>query len=160
MITNIFLVKHAYSIYGSDELNRLLSEEGINESKKVLDLLIDENITNIISSAYKRAIQTVEKVGYYFKINIIINDKFRERSIFNGYVDDFNKVISKWWEDFEFALDGGESSSIAQNKGIEELKNILNKYKGENIIIGTHGNIIILIMNYYDKKYNYIFWKI
>lgn len=95
MITNIFLVKHAYSIYGSDELNRLLSEEGINESKKVLDLLIDENITNIISSAYKRAIQTVEKVGDYFKINIIINDKFRERSIFNGYVDDFNKVISK-----------------------------------------------------------------
>ncbi|MDB1947574.1 hypothetical protein PMY35_07040 [Clostridium tertium] len=39
--------------------------------------------------------QTVEKVGDYFKINIIINDKFRERSISNGYVDDFNKVISK-----------------------------------------------------------------
>lgn len=95
MITNIFLVKHAHSIYGSDELNRPLYEEGINESKKVLDLLIDENITNIISSPYKRAIQTVEKVGDYFKINIIINDKFRERSISNGYVDDFNKVISK-----------------------------------------------------------------
>lgn len=95
MITNIFLVKHAHSIYSSDELNRPLSEEGINESKKVLDLLIDENITNIISSPYKRAIQTVEKVGDYFKINIIINDKFRERSISNGYVDDFNKVISK-----------------------------------------------------------------
>lgn len=157
MITNIFLVKHAHSIYGSDELNRPLSEEGINESKKVLDLLIDENITNIISSPYKRVIQIVEKVGDYFKINIIINDKYRERSISNGYVDDFNKVISKWWEDFEFALDGGESSRIAQNKGIEEVKNILNKYKGENIIIGIHGNIIILIMNYYDKKYNYDF---
>ena len=97
------------------------------------------------------------RVGDYFKVNIIINDKYRERSISNGYVDDLNKVISKWWEDFEFALDGGESSRIAQNKGIEEVKNILNKYKGENIIIGTHGNIIILIMNYYDKKYNYDF---
>lgn len=73
MITNIFLVKHAHSIYGCDELNRPLSEEGINESKKVLDLLIDENITNIISSPYKRAIQTVEKIGDYFKVNIIIN---------------------------------------------------------------------------------------
>ena len=32
-------------------------------------------------------------------------------------------------------------------------------YKGKNIVIGTHGNIMALIMNYYDKKYDYLFWK-
>ncbi|MDU7149655.1 MAG: histidine phosphatase family protein [Clostridium sp.] len=67
MITNIFLVRHADSTYNPDELNRPLSEEGINESKKISDLLKDENITKVISSQYKRDIQTVEKVGDYFK---------------------------------------------------------------------------------------------
>jgi hypothetical protein len=38
------------------------------------------------------------------------------------------------------------------------LKSVLNQYRGENIVVGTHGNIMVLIMNYYDKKYNYNFW--
>ncbi|WP_291653829.1 histidine phosphatase family protein [Clostridium sp.] len=157
MITNIYLVRHAHSKYNLDELNRPLSEEGINESKKVVDLLIDKNITKIISSPYKRARQTVEKLERHFKLNIIINDKFRERNISNGYIDDFDKVISKYWRDFNFALYGGESSNSAQSRGVGELKNLLKKYKGENIVIGTHGNIMVLIMNYYNKKYNYYF---
>ncbi len=34
MITNIFLVKHAHSIYGSDELNRpYLKKELMNQRK-------------------------------------------------------------------------------------------------------------------------------
>ena len=44
-------------------------------------------------------------------------------------------------------------------RGIKAINDVLNKYKGKNIAIGTHGNIMVLIMNYYDKKYDYLFWK-
>gem|GEM_PF-7099402 len=31
--------------------------------------------------------------------------------------------------------------------------NILEKYKGENVVIGTHGNIMVLIMNFFDSQF-------
>lgn len=36
---------------------------------------------------------------------------------------------------------------------------IIDKYKGKRIAIGTHGNIMAIMMNYFDKKYDYSFWK-
>ncbi len=37
--------------------------------------------------------------------------------------------------------------------------NILEKYKGENVVIGTHGNIMVLIMNFFDSQFDFPFWK-
>jgi 2,3-bisphosphoglycerate-dependent phosphoglycerate mutase len=36
---------------------------------------------------------------------------------------------------------------------------VLLEYKGEDIVIGTHGTILAAILNYYDKKYDYAFSK-
>ena len=36
---------------------------------------------------------------------------------------------------------------------------VLQTYKGQNIVIGTHGNIMVLIMNHFDAQYDYSFWK-
>lgn len=35
----------------------------------------------------------------------------------------------------------------------------IKKYKDKNIVIGTHGNIMVLLMNYFDSKYDFRFWK-
>jgi 2,3-bisphosphoglycerate-dependent phosphoglycerate mutase len=47
---------------------------------------------------------------------------------------------------------------ITQDRGVKALYQVLRKYKGENIIIGTHGTILGVILNYFDEKYNYDFW--
>lgn len=36
---------------------------------------------------------------------------------------------------------------------------ILEKHKGKNVVISTHGNIMVLIMNYFDKQYDFRFWQ-
>ena len=35
----------------------------------------------------------------------------------------------------------------------------IKKYEGKNIVIGTHGNIMVLLMNYFNWKYDLEFWK-
>lgn len=78
----------------------------------------------------------------------------------DGSVDNFDEVILKYWQNFDFSLPGGETGYyLAQDRGVKSIENILDKYKGEDIVIGAHGNIMVLIMNYYDKKYNYNFWS-
>ena len=159
MITNIYFVRHADSVYTLDELNRPLSNKGFTDVEKVTELLLCENITKIISSPYKRAIQTVEGTANGFALDILIEEDFRERKIAEGAVENPQEVISKYWEDFDFSILEGESGYLAQDRGVAALKKVLSKYCGENIVIGTHGNIMVLMMNYYDKKFNYDFWR-
>jgi Phosphohistidine phosphatase SixA len=40
MNTNIFLIRHGHSIYSPDELNRPLSERGIDESRQDIRLMV------------------------------------------------------------------------------------------------------------------------
>jgi 2,3-bisphosphoglycerate-dependent phosphoglycerate mutase len=159
LITNIYFVRHAHSTYTADELNRPLSERGLGDADRVTELLSNENITNVISSPYKRAIQTVDGIAQFYNLDIIIDDGFRERKLACNAVDNFDEAILQVWENLNFALPGGESGYYARERGVTSLKNVIYKYRGGNIVIGTHGNIMVLIMNYYNKKYNYDFWS-
>lgn len=159
MITNIYFVRHANSSYTPEELNRPLSEKGIKDAQKVTELLSQENITRVVSSPYKRAIQTVEGTANHFGLAVSIDEGFRERKLADSSIINFDEIILKYWEDFDFSLPEGETGYAAQDRGVHSLKNVLSTYCGENIVVGTHGNIMVLIMNYYDKKYNYSFWE-
>lgn len=159
MNTNIYLIRHAHSQYSIDELNRTLSPRGYGDAKKVTEVLAKENIDFVYSSPYKRAIETVEGVANYFNNKIIIDARFKERVLSLGEVKDFDSTILRVWQDFEYHLDGGESGYVAQKRGVQAIEDILLKHQGKNIAIGTHGNIMVLIMNYYNKKYGYSFWK-
>ncbi|MBP0725981.1 histidine phosphatase family protein [Bacillus sp. RG28] len=159
MITNLYFVRHAHSTYTPDELGRPLSERGFSDAKIVAELLSKEKIDYVVSSPYKRTIQTVEEVAKSLKQEIIIEEKFKERVLSKEPVEDFNHVISEVWKDFNLSWDGGESNITAQKRGIEAMNNILKNYCGKNVVIGTHGNIMVLIMNFFDQKYDYDFWN-
>lgn len=159
MITNLYFVRHAHSIYSADELNRPLSERGMVDAMHITDVLKRENIDVVVSSPYKRAFQTVEGVAKHLEKEVEIMDAFKERILSEQPVADFNEAMHQVWSDFDFSLPNGESNHIAQARGIRATKEIFEKYKGQNIAIGTHGNIMVLIMNYFDPTYDYSFWK-
>lgn len=158
-MTNIIFVRHAHSIYTPDELGRPLSEKGTTDAKRVTEILKKEKIDVVISSPYKRAIQTVEGIANTIEKEIEMVNDFRERTLSSVPVDDFQAAITKVWEDPQFALDGGESNAVAQERGVNITFQIIEKYKGKNVVIGTHGNIMVLIMNYFNEKYDFTFWK-
>lgn len=159
MYTNIFLIRHAHSDYTPDELTRPLSEAGSRDSEMIPEIIKYHNITHVISSPYKRAIQTVEGIAKSINQEIEIIDGFKERILSEVPVDDFQSAIKKVWEDPYFAWDGGESNVDAQERGIQAMNEVLERYVGENIVIGTHGNILTLILNYYDNQFDFDFWK-
>lgn len=159
MITNLYFVRHAHSTYSPDELNRPLSERGIEDAKKVTEMLKNESINVLISSPYKRAIQTIEGLTGIYGIDIVIEEDFKERLLSEKPLNDFDSAIAKVWEDYSFSWEGGESNVVAQNRGVRALEKVLERYEGKNIAIGTHGNIMVLIMNYLDKRFDFTFWK-
>ncbi|MEH7386424.1 histidine phosphatase family protein [Bacillus sp. JJ1521] len=159
MRTNLYFVRHAHSIYTPEELTRSLSEKGKEDAQRVTSILVNEKIDVVISSPYKRAIQTIEGVAHTMRQNVIIIDDFKERKLSEGPVADFDPAIRKVWEDESFSWEGGESNLIAQKRGIEATIRVLESYEGKNIVVGTHGNLMVLIMNHFDKKYDFSFWE-
>ena len=158
MKTNLYFVRHAPSSYTLDEIGRPLSERGFSDAKMVTELLSKVKIDCVVSSPYKRAIQTVEGIAKSLNQKIVIEENLKERLLSKKPVEDFNLVISEVWNDFNLSWDGGESNITAQTRGIDTTKKILKDYSGKNVVIGTHGNIMVLIMNYFDQKYDYNFW--
>jgi 2,3-bisphosphoglycerate-dependent phosphoglycerate mutase len=155
----LYFVRHAHSAYTPDELKRPLSQKGKVDSVKITQILKKENIDYVISSPYQRAVQTVEGVAQFIGKDVIIEKNFKERNLSEGPVEDFQIAITRVWEEPTFSWDGGESNIGAQKRGAKATLNVLERYEGKNIAIGTHGNTMVLIMNYFDKKYDFGFWK-
>lgn len=159
MMTNLYFVRHAHSIYTPDEMGRPLSGQGFADAETITQILKNENINRVISSPYKRAIQTVQGVAEFFCEDIEIMHDFKERKLSDKPLEDFKSAVAKVWADDRFSWEGGESNILAQARGVKATMNVLEKFAGENIVIGTHGNLMVLIMNHFDKKFGYRFWQ-
>jgi 2,3-bisphosphoglycerate-dependent phosphoglycerate mutase len=155
----VYFVRHSHSIYTPDELKRPLSEKGKTDAEKITRILKKENIDYFISSPYKRAVQTVESAAHFWGKEVIIENGFKERNLSEAPVENFDIAITKVWAEPTFSWEGGESNIVAQKRGVDAILKVLEMYEGNNIVIGTHGNLMVLIMNYFDKKYGYNFWR-
>ncbi len=94
MRTNIYLVRHAHSTYTSDELGRPLSTKGLADAERISNILKKEKIDRIISSPYKRAIQTVKGIANFIGKEIILEDGFKERTLSTKPLpEDFHTAI-------------------------------------------------------------------
>ena len=161
--TTIYMIRHAKSpfVFGQ-ELTRELSTQGLIDAKKVADIMDNKKIDLIVSSPYKRAIQTIEEIATNKDIEIIVYEELRERQLKGAFKlteDEIYQAIKTSFEDIDFHLTDGESIRDVQNRAMPVIKNLLNNYEGKTIIIGTHGNVMTIIMNYFDKAYGYEFWK-
>lgn len=96
-------------------------------------------------------------------LQIIEFEELRERPIkgmdYKSPWEELLQAIEKSFEDHDYALDGGETTRQAQQRAIPMIQKLLNEYEGKNIAIGTHGNIMTIIMNYFDKTYGFNFWN-
>ncbi|WP_053367536.1 histidine phosphatase family protein [Bacillus sp. FJAT-27245] len=159
MQTAVYLVRHGHSVYTPDELGRPLSARGVQDAERVTELLKQENISVVLSSPYKRAIETVAGIAKAIGTEVVKIDGFRERLLSEQPVADFSAAIKKVWEDDNFTWEGGESNKDAQKRGVDALMQVLHTYRGENIAVGTHGNSMALIMNHFKEEYGFEFWK-
>lgn len=159
MKTEIYFVRHAHSTYTPEELTRPLSEKGMRDARRVTRILESENLDHVVSSPFLRAVQTVEGTAASLNQDVILIHGFKERLLSSEPLDDFQGAIRKVWEEPSFHWEGGESNVDAQKRGVAAMLELLKEYEGKRVAVGTHGNIMVLIMNYFDPRYGLAFWE-
>jgi 2,3-bisphosphoglycerate-dependent phosphoglycerate mutase len=153
-MTKVYFVRHAKPDFSvKDDLLRPLTEEAMEERKKVTEFLTDKDIKRVFSSPYKRAIDTIKHFAESMNLNIDIIDDFRERKVDNVWIEDFNTFTKEQWIDFNYKLDNGECLYEVQNRNIRALMQILAVNAEHNIVIGSHGTALSTIINYFNKEF-------
>lgn len=155
-MTKVYFIRHAEPDYSNhDDLLRPLTAKGIQDRKIATDYLEDKKIDVVLSSPYKRAVQTLEDFADKFEFKIETIDDFHERKVGNEWIENFHDFSKNQWADFDYKLEGGECLHEVQARNIAALKEVLCKYEGKNIAIGSHGTALSSIINYYDNSFGY-----
>lgn len=151
-MTSIYFVRHAQPEHSwKEDRTRPLSDEGLQDSKQVVELLHSIHFNYAISSPYKRSVDTIKECAKAHNLEIHTDERLRERQ--KGSGGNNLEMFRKRWSDFDYHEDGGESLRMVQNRNVEVLLELLDNHTDETILVGTHGTALSTILNYYDKTF-------
>ncbi len=156
MITSVYFVRHAQPDRTvQDDRTRPLTEEGLRDSIAVADLLQGRNIDLLMSSPYKRSMDTIGELSKRLGMEIHTDDNFRERNAGGWHGDNFLEFIKNQWADFDYRIMDGENLREVQTRNVAALKKLLSENEGKKIVLATHGTALSTILNYYYPEYDY-----
>jgi 2,3-bisphosphoglycerate-dependent phosphoglycerate mutase len=161
---DVLLVRHAAAIpTGTDgweeaDDERPLTEEGLQAAEHLADELEPWVLTDVYSSPYARARQTVEPVARRRGLPIQVLPDLRERRLTTAPRDDWMEQLRLAWTDPDHALPGAESGRSAQRRGIGVLDLLRVRHPdGGRILVGSHGNLISLILQVLEPGVDFAF---
>ena len=155
-MTTVYFVRHAQPNFNNhDDMSRELSAKGLEDRKLVTKFLEDKDIDVVLSSPFKRAYDTVAPFAETKELEIQVIEDFRERRVDSCWIEDFKSFSMAQWADFTYKLSDGECLKEVQDRNIAALRKVLAEYEGKNIVVGSHGTALSMIINYYDHSYGY-----
>lgn len=155
-MTTVYFVRHAQPNYDNhDDLTRELTEKGLKDRLRVAKALENVPVDAVISSPYKRAVDTVQPLADARSLSVETDMDFRERKVGDGWLEDFTAFAKCQWADFDFALQHGESLHQVQQRNLAALARVLQRYPNHTVAIGTHGTALSTLMEYFAPPFGY-----
>ncbi len=155
-MTTVYFIRHAEPNYQNrNDALRELSAKGLRDRQLVTAFLADKNVDAVLSSPYRRAVDTVRDLAEKRGLDVVTEDAFRERRIDGGWIEDFDAFSRAQWSDFSYKLPDGESLGEVQARNIAALEKVLEDYRDKTVVIGSHGTALSTVINYYDASFGY-----
>jgi 2,3-bisphosphoglycerate-dependent phosphoglycerate mutase len=154
MNKQIYIVRHCAAEGQPAEAK--LTSIGVKQAKELAEFFSDKNVDRIISSPYVRAIQTVEPLAANKGMEIEIEDRLEERTLSTENLPDWMEKLKETYVDLDLKLLGGESSREAMERAVAVIDDI---EPNETTLLVSHGNLISLLLKYYDSEYGFSEWK-
>ena len=146
----IYLIRHGKASMEGADRERKLDEDGKIQAKsickKIKNQFKDKKI-RIISSPFRRAIQTIESLSEDMRQNIEKSEALIEINIGKDEKISKHQIIEKMWSDKYFKVKNGSSQSEHVEFIKQELDKIFLDFKNSdyNLILVSHGNSIGII---------------
>lgn len=148
---DVILVRHAEPMpVGTPDVHdddRPLTAAGRSAAAELAVELDGWEVTAIYSSPYQRAVQTVTVLAKRRGLPVQLIEDLRERRLSPEPHDGWRATLERSWSDADFELPGAESGRAAQRRAIAILDLLRSRHAdGGRIVLGSHGNLISLIL--------------
>lgn len=155
-MTTVYFVRHAQPNFANhDDLTRELTAKGMADRLLVLDLLAGVPVDAVLSSPYRRAVDTVQPLADERGLGIRAVEDFRERRVDSCWIEDFDGFCRAQWADFDYRLTDGETLRQVQRRNMAALEAVLVEFAGQTVVIGSHGTALSTIINHYDPTFGH-----
>jgi 2,3-bisphosphoglycerate-dependent phosphoglycerate mutase len=108
----IYLIRHCEA--QGQPAEAPLTDNGFRQANHLSKFFRDVPIDRIISSPYKRAVQTAEPLAKRMNLEIEKNDLLTERILSSQNLIDWIEKLRATFADFELKFEGGESRSFGK----------------------------------------------
>ena len=155
-MTELYFIRHCQPNYENhDDLTRELSPKGQADTGLVTGYLRDKNISAVLSSPFKRAVDTVAPFARAVGLPVITMEDLRERRIDSGWIEDFEGFARRQWADFSYKLSDGDALGEVQARMEAALEKILTDYEGGRVAIGSHGTALSVLVHSLRPGFGY-----
>ncbi|WP_044642093.1 histidine phosphatase family protein [Risungbinella massiliensis] len=152
---NIYLVRHCLA--EGQEPNANLTIKGREQAEQLANLLQNKKINSIICSPYARAKQSIQPFADQSKLTIEMDQRLIERILSPIPCTDWLPLLQKSFSDMDFCVEGGESNRTAMIRGISVIEDTMVNHR--SAVLVTHGNLLTLMLHYFDSYYGYETWS-
>lgn len=155
-MTELYFIRHCEPNYENhDDLTRELSPKGQADTRLVTEYLRGKQIDVVLSSPFKRAVDTVKPFADSAGLAVVTMDGLRERRIDSGWIPDFEGFARKQWADFSYKLSDGDSLGEVQGRMTACIEKILAEYEGRRVAVGSHGTALSVLVHTLRPSFGY-----
>lgn len=152
----LYLVRHCQAT--GQEPDAPLTERGKQQAIVLANWLGAVSIERIISSPFVRAYQSVVPLSERLGLTIEVDERLVERVLSPVPLDDWRQKLAETFVDLDLSFQGGESSRMAMMRGVEVIHQVIDQ-TARSVVIVTHGNLMTLILKYFDEQFGYAEWE-
>jgi 2,3-bisphosphoglycerate-dependent phosphoglycerate mutase len=142
----IILVRHAEAVTrvvgGPSEAERPLSETGARQADALVEPLVAHQPTMIVSSPYRRAVDTVVPTARALALDVSTIDELREWDDGFATVDDWRSRYDRCWVDPHQRYGDGESHHELSIRANATIMDLLARSEAGPVIAAGHGTWI------------------
>ncbi|GGG73327.1 histidine phosphatase family protein [Paenibacillus radicis (ex Gao et al. 2016)] len=153
---NIYVVRHCKAEGQAPDAR--LTDDGAQQAEQLAQFFSDKNIDSIISSPFERACRTITPLAEKLGLEISTDERLAERVLSGKNHADWRDMLRKTYDDLDLCYEGGESSNTAMSRASNVVLEALDR-ASQNIVLVSHGNLISLLLKYYDDRYGYKEWE-
>jgi|SRR5690625_3519600 len=156
MNKHIYMVRHCEAV--GQPPDSQLTEKGFKQALQLADFLNQFGIDRIIASPFLRAVQSIGPFAKRVNLEVEIDERLSERVLSSKSLPDWMNKLEATFRNMELTYEGGESSQEAMNRIQKVVDEITTSDFNSNVFV-THGNIMSLLLNSYDKNFGFEKWK-
>jgi len=151
----LLLVRHCTSTGPDPEAP--LAEAGYREAEQLADQLAREPVDRIVSSPYRRALETIAPLAERRGLTVQTDPRLAERWLSAEPRADWREFVQRAFEDPEARAPGGESARETLVRGWAAIQELLRA--GERTIVVSHGQLLSLVLHRIDPGFGYAGWE-